>query len=236
MARRVARLALFAAVVLAGAAGTVLRPDRHASGSSAGDEALRGAVRVIDADTFDVGGTRVRLFGVDAPEAGQTCTDAAGGAFACGEAATALARARWEGREASCDPRDRDPYGRVVAVCRVAGEDAGAALVRRGYAQAYLEFSADYADAQAEAQAARAGLWAGRFDPPWDWRAGRVAEAEAAPAAGCAVKGNVSDRGRIYHLPGSPAYARTRIDEGAGERWFCTAAEAEAAGWRAPRG
>ena len=40
----------------------------------------------------------------------------------------------------------------------------------------------------------------------------------------------------IYHVPGSPAYERTKIDEAKGERWFCSEAEARAAGWRAPRG
>jgi len=56
----------------------------------------------------------------------------------------------------------------------------------------------------------------------------------AAPAGDCRIKGNISDRGRIYHLPGSESYDRTKIDTARGERWFCTEAEARAAGWRAP--
>jgi hypothetical protein len=39
-----------------------------------------------------------------------------------------------------------------------------------------------------------------------------------------------------YYLPGSRHYERTRIDEGSGERWFCSPEEAEQAGWRAPWG
>jgi endonuclease YncB( thermonuclease family) len=50
----------------------------------------------------------------------------------------------------------------------------------------------------------------------------------------CLIKGNISSAGRIYHLPGSDSYDKTRIDESAGERWFCTEAEALAAGWRPP--
>jgi len=73
------------------------------------------------------------------------------------------------------------------------------------------------------------------------------AEASAQPVAGqvtrtavplipaeCLIKGNISQNGRIYHVPGSPSYGQTRIDIAAGERWFCTEEEARAAGWRAP--
>ena len=52
---------------------------------------------------------------------------------------------------------------------------------------------------------------------------------------GCDIKGNITDNGRIYHVPGNRWYDRTTIDESTGERWFCTEAEAEDAGWRAPR-
>lgn len=53
---------------------------------------------------------------------------------------------------------------------------------------------------------------------------------------GCLIKGNINSRGeRIYHVPGSPNYDSTRIDTAKGERWFCSEAEAKAAGWRAPR-
>jgi endonuclease YncB( thermonuclease family) len=55
-----------------------------------------------------------------------------------------------------------------------------------------------------------------------------------APSDSCRIKGNISQSGRIYHVPGSPWYDQTKIDESKGERWFCTEAEARAAGWRAP--
>ena len=59
--------------------------------------------------------------------------------------------------------------------------------------------------------------------------------ASQAPRSGCDIKGNISDNGRIYHLPGGAHYARTRIDEAKGERWFCSESEARAAGWRPAR-
>lgn len=54
-------------------------------------------------------------------------------------------------------------------------------------------------------------------------------------SGGCKIKGNIGNSGKIYHVPGSPSYANTKIDESRGERWFCSEAEARAAGWRAPK-
>lgn len=55
------------------------------------------------------------------------------------------------------------------------------------------------------------------------------------PQQDCIIKGNISENGRIYHLPGQAFYDRTRINTARGERWFCTEAEAQAAGWRRAR-
>jgi endonuclease YncB( thermonuclease family) len=52
----------------------------------------------------------------------------------------------------------------------------------------------------------------------------------------CRIKGNISNSGRIYHVPGSRSYDTTRIDPSRDERWFCSEEEATAAGWRAPQG
>jgi hypothetical protein len=55
--------------------------------------------------------------------------------------------------------------------------------------------------------------------------------------AACNIKGNISiDTGeRIYHMPGQKYYDRTRISPQYGEHWFCSEAEAQAAGWRKAR-
>ena len=56
--------------------------------------------------------------------------------------------------------------------------------------------------------------------------AGRSFRGDAGPPV-------VSGEGeRIYHLPLQRFYDRTRIDKGAGERWFCTEEEARNVGWR----
>jgi hypothetical protein len=56
-----------------------------------------------------------------------------------------------------------------------------------------------------------------------------------APSVQCAIKGNISKRGRIYHMPCSRSYAVTEIRIEDGERWFCSEEEALQSGWRAPR-
>ena len=54
-----------------------------------------------------------------------------------------------------------------------------------------------------------------------------------ATANHCAIKGNINASGEhIYHMPGQAYYDRTEITPSKGERWFCSEAEARAAGWR----
>lgn len=198
-----------------------------------------GIVAVIDGDTLDVGGARVRLHGVDAPEDAQSCDTGSGAQWACGDWVTQEASLRFAGREARCETVDIDRYERIVARCAVDGADIGETLVSEGLALAYVEYSRAYEAQEAEARAARRGIWRGEVQAPWDWRrakrAGRSTPdlaSERVEAGGCAIKGNISGGGRIYHMPGDPYYGRTKIDTGAGERWFCSEAEARRAGWR----
>jgi predicted anti-sigma-YlaC factor YlaD len=80
------------------------------------------------------------------------------------------------------------------------------------------------------------GLHATRVQNPADFRAASAQAAQKAPDIGCQIKGNISSKGvRIYHLRGQEQYERTRISTLKGERWFCSEAEAKAAGWRRAR-
>lgn len=208
-------------------------------------EVLTGVVRITDGDSIRLDGhaTRIRLFGIDAPEDRQTCRNEHGVDWACGEWVTLQVRARFEGATATCEHRDTDRFGRMVAVCRVAGRDINEEIVRQGWAVAYRQFSVDYVAAENDARAKGAGLWSHAFtEPALFRRQEQVAQAQTTsrlraddPSADCSIKGNISSNGRIYHMPHNRDYDRTTIDESRGERWFCTPQEAEAAGWRPAR-
>lgn len=85
-----------------------------------------GVATVIDGDTLEVHGHRIRLHAIDAPEGKQVCQWSDGSSWYCGQRA-ALALADKIGRSAAtCIGRDHDRYGRMVAVCSVRGEDLNA--------------------------------------------------------------------------------------------------------------
>ena len=132
-----------------------------------------GVASVIDGDTIEIHGVRIRLHGVDAPESRQLCTRPTGERWRCGQQAS-LALSDQIGRSTvSCDPRDTDRYGRTVAVCSSRGVDLNGWLVTQGWAVAYRRYSRDYVRAEDQARAARRGVWSGQFDMPWEWRSAR---------------------------------------------------------------
>ena len=194
--------------------------------------------RVIDGDSFvlraGAGPMDVRLHGIDAPERDQSCILEERD-WSCGEAVTQAAREAFEGRAATCQRIDTDRYGRMVARCDVGGRDIGRTLVRSGLAVAYTRYSDRYVAEEAIARREARGIHASQFATPSQHRLTRI-DGRAPSDPACAIKGNISDSGRIFHLPGSRSYPNTGIDESEGERWFCSVEEALAAGWRAPRG
>ncbi len=192
-----------------------------------------GRISVIDADTIDVGQTRVRLHGIDAPELGQPCS-ANGREWDCGRWARDFVRDQFEGQQARCEMIEIDRYGRVVATCQVGGQDMGAAIVQAGAAWAYRRYSNAYDLDEKAAAITEQGIWGVAIETPAVFRERRVS-GRTAPDPSCAIKGNISGNGRIYNLPDDRSYARTGINLANGERWFCSTAEAEAAGWRPVR-
>lgn len=132
--------------------------------------AIVGKAWVLDGDTIEISGTRIRLHGIDAPEQDQTCTDVSGKAWACGRAATRELRAHVRGQELRCSGRAVDRFGRVVAVCLLPdGSDINAWMVQQGWAVAY-GFARLYESEETQAQEARRGIWAGSFMLPSQWR------------------------------------------------------------------
>lgn len=198
-----------------------------------GHDILSGSARVIDGDTLEIAGRRVRLEGIDAPETGQMCARSDGsGNWKCGEAAAERLASLIYRRPVSCEDRGEDKYRRMLGVCFVSDVDINALLVREGLAWAFVKYSDTYVREEAEARARRVGLWQAETVPAWEYREQRWAHAEQAAPEGCAIKGNISGRGRIYHMPWGPWYGKVKIEEVKGERWFCSEAEAAAAGWR----
>ncbi|AVL54612.1 thermonuclease family protein [Roseobacter denitrificans] len=205
------------------------------TGASSAVAGTVGVIRVIDGDTLDVGGTRVRLHGIDAPEADQTCTTTGGEIWRCGAWVSQTVTARFGGKTARCVSIDTDRYGRMVARCNVDGQDIAANLVTEGLAFSYRRYSDAYTGMERAAASRGAGLHSSRFQSPAEFRKSR-SNADAPPDGACRIKGNISSDGtRIYHVPGQHHYDRTRIRTKQGERWFCSVAEARAAGWRAAR-
>ena len=136
-------------------------------------EILGSVPRVIDADTLEVAGQKVRLQGIDAPESAQSCRQAGGHRYPCGDHATQALRTRIGADAVTCTIEGRDRYMRALGMCYAAdGTDLNGWLVRQGHALAYRKYSTKYVPEEDQAKAAQAGLWAGEFVPPWDWRRG----------------------------------------------------------------
>lgn len=238
-----------AAILLAGV--TVYYSSDLLPNSAAGSEAsLTGRASVIDGDTIEIHGERVRFNGIDAPESSQFCKDRNEQPYRCGAmSADAVDRFLAASSPTRCDFVERDRYERFVGNCyRADGLSVAAAIVRKGWAMDWPRYSGGaYAEQQEAAKAERLGIWAGTFQPPWEWRAEQRQEqpaqivplVSATPAAGnasCDIKGNIGAKGeRIYHVLGQEHYAKTTIAESKGERWFCSESEARAAGWRAAK-
>lgn len=251
---------LLAAMGVAGAAGyfgsdlmeRVPLPSGLQVTASSSAETIVGRMSVIDGDTIEIHGERVRFHGIDAPEAAQLCADGDGRMYRCG-ARSAEALAAWLGASSPtrCEFVERDQYDRFVGNCtRADGASVQRWLVRNGHAVDWPRYSnGAFSEEQSAAKAEKTGIWQGKFQPPWEWRAAQreqsdsssivtlMPSAAAAERSGaCNIKGNISRNGvRIYHVPGQKYYAQTRISTGKGERWFCSEQEARAAGWRRSR-
>ena len=134
---------------------------------------LVGVASVIDGDTLEIRGVRIRLHGIDAPESRQLCRRNSGEEWRCGQQA-ALALSDRIGRlTVSCAVSDVDRYDRAIAVCAQGNEDLNRWLVSQGWAVAYRRYSRDYVEAEDLARRAGHNIWSGQFVMPWDWRRGQ---------------------------------------------------------------
>lgn len=209
--------------------------------ASSGTSTLVPVVSVIDGDTIRVvvRGKRekVRIIGMDAPELAHD-----GRAEECyGRRASSRMQSLVQSREVrlAADPSqaDRDRYGRLLRhVLLPDGRSVALELIRAGFAREYTydrpyRGQASYRAAERAARDARRGLWGACVTGLPAPLAGGSSSAGA--PSGCLIKGNISSDGeKIYHVPGQRYYDVTVVTPSKGERWFCTEAEALAAGWR----
>jgi endonuclease YncB( thermonuclease family) len=218
---------------------------------------LTGVPKIRDGDQMTIGATRIRLAGMDSPGLDQLCLNAAGERWTCGVAAHEALVEHVGDKSWTCHVLRTDRFGRSVAKCEVDGEDISQWMVKSGWALSYVRFSHAYDADEKAARDAKAGLWAGAFFAPWDWRVrnkkttilGSIkppedalpillasASGHVAPSPTCRIKGNVNRAGVcIYHTPESRWYAKISMRISKGTRWFCSKEEAEAAGCRETR-
>jgi endonuclease YncB( thermonuclease family) len=145
---------------------------------------LIGRARVLDGDSIEISGARIRLQGIDAPESDQTCVDAGGRTWPCGKAAAQELRRYIGARQLTCEASGFDRYHRILATCFVPdGSDVNAWIVRQGWALAYGD-GRNYRSEQDEAKAAKHGIWAGTFLSPREWRRRHPQSHNDVPGAG----------------------------------------------------
>ena len=130
-----------------------------------------GRARIVDGDTLEIAGTKIRMHGIDAPESKQTC-QANGKTYQCGQTATIALGKLIGSSHVRCQGTDRDRYGRMIAVCFVGQTNLNASLVSQGWALAYRRYSMEFVGTEAAAKRNKRGMWAGSFIAPWDWRKG----------------------------------------------------------------
>jgi len=234
------RVSYACVAVLLGAAAWSLAPSRlilpgvmHVTGSLPliGGRTVEGRAVALTGDLLRIGPTIVKLAGIEVPEREQRCRRPGNQRWRCAEAAhDALARLT-RGRVLKCDIKSPDEMGRAGGVCFHRATDIGAALVKNGHAFAEQGFLARYARLEAEAQAAKIGLWSGEAERPGNFRARAWEEAKRSAPDGCPIKGQVAGGAKVYVLPWAPDYGRVRVSRARGGRWFCSEQEAIAAGW-----
>jgi endonuclease YncB( thermonuclease family) len=133
---------------------------------------ITGIPRIMDGDTVEIEGTKIRLSGIDAPETHplQYCLDPAGERWDCGVTARDELVEHAGGKPWTCHISGTDRYRRSLAACDVDGEDINRRMVQSGWALSFKRYSHAYDADERAARDTQAGIWAGAFIAPWDWR------------------------------------------------------------------
>jgi micrococcal nuclease len=219
-------------------------PPIYESSAASSEESIKAeegtvlVTRVIDGDTIEIeGGQHVRYIGINTPET----VDPRKPVECYGVEASNRNKQLVEGKlvRLEKDVSETDQYGRLLRYVYVDNVFVNLILVQEGfaYSSAYppdVKYQGEFTDAERMARENNKGLWggcpAGSTETPTESESVTTSQS---PSNNCVIKGNISSsKEKIYHLPGCASYNQTVIDTSKGERWFCTEAEALAAGWR----
>ncbi len=225
---------------------TVLLPLTQAATT---DTQKTRVLQVVDGDTFKVqlNGKResVRIIGIDTPET----VDPRKTVQCFGKEASAKLKKLLLRKTVTLErnpAEDRDKYNRLLRYVNLNKKDIGAQMIQDGYAFSYKQFPHPRLDAynelETKAREESKGLWSAKCEyagvttkssSSVRSTSSSSSSAQSSITSSCTIKGNISsDKERIFHVPGCASYSKTVIDTSAGEKWFCSEAEAEAAGWR----
>ena len=127
--------------------------------------------KVVDGDTIYLNDQKIRFSGIDTPELKQTCIKD-GVKDACGITAKQILIEKIGNNKVECISEGKDRYKRTLAECFVNGESLSSYLVRSGYAFAYRKYSKKFIPDEDYAKANKLGMWAMKFQYPWDFRKG----------------------------------------------------------------
>ena len=139
-------------------------------GAPCSADSITGVASVIDGDTIEVQGMRIRLEAIDAIESGQTCTLPGGKQWRCAKDSAFALSDKIGRKQVSCRVSDKDRYGRYVATCYSGDTDLNAWMVRNGWAVSYRKYGTQYVGQETRARAEGLGIWASQFAMPWEWR------------------------------------------------------------------
>lgn len=132
-------------------------------------ESIIGQATVIDGDTIEIRGQRIRLAGMDAFEARQLCRDNEARRYRCGQRSAFALADYIRQRNLVCEPTGKS-WDRVVAICSLNEVDLGAWLVREGWAVDDDRYEPDYHLEEQHARESKSGAWRGSFKHPMTWR------------------------------------------------------------------
>lgn len=199
--------------------------------------------RIVDGDTIvveiDGGEYKLRYIGINTPEVVDPRSPVECFGHEARDYNEELVLGRTVGLEK--DVSETDQFGRLLRYVWLGDEMVNATLIREGYAQASayppdVKYQDLLSSLQAEAAGEGRGLWGSvcQSTPTPTPLGGVPGACEYSATSEPRIKGNISlsSGEKIYHVPGGEFYDKTVISEDKGERWFCTAAEAVAAGWR----